>query len=70
MDPMGLLRLAVLQARDLQADARADLATASLRRACRFDRLARVFGAGSAWAQRRARRYACRARSLRTAGAR
>jgi hypothetical protein len=55
------------RARDFESDARTSAVTAPIRRARRLERLARVLGAGAAWTDRRARGYACRARSLRTA---
>lgn len=62
--------LHLARSRDFHEEARAATLTAAVRRARRLERLARLFGAGSAWTERRARRYACRARSLRAAGAR
>lgn len=61
--------LHTMRSDDFQHDARAAMATAALRKARRLELLARLFGAGSAWTERRARRYACRARTLRSARA-
>lgn len=55
------------RARELHDTARAAAVSAPIRRARRLERLAGVLGAGAAWTDRRARGYARRARSLRSA---